>query len=289
MEKDKAQEKENVQEQKQEKQEKQEKQTPQESPAAEVTKTPQMVTVNGDTVTHCHVWQRAEEPDKWYLAARINDQTLRPVVISPEDAQRYINHEMKVDDMMNKYYPTKVGKHFSAEELKEGTVLSNGQRIDKFSIYKEQNPDRQDVGKYKMFTQIGDTKLSMLAPREALNAYFDKAATPAMLVEQHFGERLHLASHYEKFNNIPKEVEIDNIKFSKNQMGNWCIGCDINKVHIPMLELSFDDGFAYFKAKTATDRQLAAKYFAPQIENAKNLKLEENLPVSQKKTWPMHF
>ena len=38
--------------------------------------------------------------------------------------------------------------------------------------YKEKDEQRPDYGKYKFYVQMGDTKMSAVASREDLNAYF---------------------------------------------------------------------------------------------------------------------
>jgi DNA mismatch repair protein MutS len=41
---------------------------------------------------------------------------------------------------------------------------------------------------------------------EDLNAFFDRVTTPRQLVEKNFGERLNLASAYEKYQ-LPEKLE----------------------------------------------------------------------------------
>ena len=50
---------------------------------------PQMVTVNGEKVTHGHAFQSNLNPDKWYFTARLDGNQLRPQLMKPEDVGAY--------------------------------------------------------------------------------------------------------------------------------------------------------------------------------------------------------
>ena len=138
--------------------------------------------------------------------------------------------------------------------------------IDKFNVYKEKDEQRPDYGKYKSYVQMGDTKMSAVASREALNACFDRVTTPAQLVEKNFGERLHLQSAYEKYQ-LPEGVDPKGVRVAKDHSDNkWKVSMDLgDKGKTSKHELSFDDGYSLFKAKTATREQIAAKYLNTEI------------------------
>ena len=50
---------------------------------------PQMVTVNGEKVSHGHAFQSNQDPNKWYFTARLDGQQLRPQLMKPEDVKAY--------------------------------------------------------------------------------------------------------------------------------------------------------------------------------------------------------
>lgn len=138
--------------------------------------------------------------------------------------------------------------------------------IDKFNVYKEKDEQRPDYGKYKFYVQMGDTKMSAVASREDLNAYFDRVVSPTQLVEKNFGERLHLQSAYEKYQ-LPEGVDPKGVRVAKDHSDNkWKVSMDLgDKGKTSKHELSFDDGYSLFKAKTATREQIAAKYLNTEI------------------------
>ena len=138
--------------------------------------------------------------------------------------------------------------------------------VDKFNVYKEKDEQRPDYGKYKFYAQIGDTKMSAVATRQDLNAYFDRVATPSQLVEKNFGERLHLKTAYEKYQ-LPEGVESKDVRVAKDRTDNkWKVSVNLgDKGQTSKHEISFDDGYSLFKAKTATREQIAAKYLTPEI------------------------
>ena len=130
---------------------------------------------------------------------------------------------------------------------------------------------------------MGDTKMSAVASREDLNAYFDRVVSPTQLVEKNFGERLHLQSAYEKYQ-LPEGVEPKESVWPRTTpttngrcRWTWAIRGKTSK-H----ELSFDDGYSLFKAKTATREQIAAKYLNTEISgmlSAVTNKLEKSASI----------
>ena len=140
-----------------------------------------------------------------------------------EDVTAYQNKEASVEEMMEKYYPTKVAKQVTLEQFKADRQLSDGRTIDKMNVYKEKDETKQDFGKYKLYAQVGEQKISQLMSWKDLNAYFDRVTTPAKLVEKNFGERLHLASAYEKYK-LPEGIKMSDVRVSKDkQNGKWNI------------------------------------------------------------------
>ena len=140
--------------------------------------------------------------------------------------------------------------------------------IDKFNVYKEKDQTRADFGKYKFYAQIGENKMSTVASRQDLNAYFDRVMTPGQLVEKNFGERLHLSSHYQQFK-LPEGIEKEQIRIAKDRSdGKWKVSVDLGeRGKTEKKEMSFDDGFSLYKAKTATREQIAAKYVGEQVKS----------------------
>ena len=130
---------------------------------------------------------------------------------------------------------------------------------------------------------MGDTKMSAVASREDLNAYFDRVVSPTQLVEKNFGERLHLQSAYEKYQ-LPEGVDPKGVRVAKDHSDNkWKVSMDLgDKGKTSKHEISFDDGYSLFKAKTATREQIAAKYLNTEITgmlSAVTNKLEKSASI----------
>lgn len=212
---------------------------------------PQMVTVNGEKVSHAHVFQSNQNPDHWYFTAKLDGVQLRPMRMSAEDVSAYMKKEISFDKLMQAYYPTKLEKKVTPEEFKADNKLSDGRVIDKMNVYKESNEKSAEFGKYKLYAVVGDQKLSTLMSFKDLNAYFDRVTTPAKLVEKNFGERLHLASAYEQYK-LPEGVDAK-VRVGKGKDGIWRISADLGEGKVTEKKpLSFDDGYSLFTAKTAT-------------------------------------
>lgn len=230
---------------------------------------PQMVTANGEKVTHGHAYQSNTNPAEWYFTAKIDGQQLKPQKMDAADLAAYQNKEMTVPQLMERYYPTKLMPKVPEETFRmpmeiagpDGTVTVN-----KFNVYKEKDEQRPDYGKYKFYVQVGDTNMSAVASRQDLNAYFDRVATPNQLIEKNFGERLHLKSAYEKYQ-LPEGVDPKGVRVAKDRNDNkWKVSVDLGeKGQTSRHEISFDDGYSLFKSKTATREQIAAKYLNTEI------------------------
>ncbi len=243
---------------------------------------PQMVTVNGDKVTHGHAFQGKDSQD-WYFTAKINGEQLKPQKMDPADVAAYQKKEMTVPQLMERYYPTKLMEKVPEVAFKTPNVLpgpDGNMTIDKFNVYKEKDQTRADYGKYKFYAQIGETKMSTVASRQDLNAYFDRVMTPGQLVEKNFGERLHLSSHYQQFK-LPEGIDKEQIRIAKDRSdGKWKVSVDLGeRGKTEKKEMSFDDGFSLYKAKTATREQIAAKYVGNEVRSllaAPAMKMEKS-------------
>ena len=228
---------------------------------------PQMVTVNGDKVSHAHAFQSKVNPADWFYVAQLNGKQLNPMKMDAVDIAAYQKREAKVEDMMQKYYPTKLAPKVSVEEYKAANILSDGRVIDKMTVYKEKDEQRADYGKYKLYAQVGDQRMSVPMTKADQSAFFDRVTTPAALVEKNFGERLHLASAYSAYQ-LPANIKVEDIRVAKDSMdGKWKISAAVGENgRTEKKEISFDDGFSLFQAKTVTREQLAAKYLSDDIK-----------------------
>ena len=228
---------------------------------------PQMVTVNGDKVSHAHAFQSKVNPADWFYVAQLNGKQLNPMKMDAADIAAYQKREAKVEDMMQKYYPTKLAPKVSVEEYKAANILSDGRIIDKMTVYKEKDEQRADYGKYKLYAQVGDQRMSVPMTKADQSAFFDRVTTPAALVEKNFGERLHLASAYAIYQ-LPANIKVEDIRVAKDNMdGKWKISAAVGENgRTDKKAISFDDGFSLFQAKTVTREQLAAKYLSDDIK-----------------------
>ena len=244
---------------------------------------PQMVTAAGEKVTHGHAYQSKANPEEWYFTAKMDGVQLKPQRMDAADLAAYQKKEMTVPQLMERYYPTKLMPKVSEEAFKMPKSIAGPEgniSVEKFNVYKEKDEQRADYGKYKFYAQIGDSKMSAVASRQDLNAYFDRGMTPAQLVEKNFGERLHLKSAYEKYQ-LPEGIDPKGVRVAKDRGDNkWKVSVDMgDKGRTTKHEISFDDGYSLFKAKTATREQIAAKYLNTEISGmlaAKSVKVEKS-------------
>lgn len=230
---------------------------------------PQMITANGEKVTHGHAFQSTTNPADWYFTAKMDGVQLKPQKMDAADLAAYQKKEMSVQQLMERYYPTKLQPKVSEEAFRMPKTIAGPEgdiKVEKFNVYKEKDEQRPDYGKYKFYAQMGDTKMAAVASREDLNAYFDRTMSPSQLIEKNFGERLHLKSAYEKYQ-LPEGVDSKGVRVAKDHADNkWKVSMDMgDKGKTNRHEISFDDGYSLFKAKTATREQIAAKYLNTEI------------------------
>lgn len=230
---------------------------------------PQMITANGEKVTHGHAYQSKVSPADFYFTAKIDGKQLKPQRMDAADLEAFKEKKLSVPQLMEKYYPTKLMPKVSEETYKNPKAIDGpeGQmKVEKFNVYKEKDEQRPDFGKYKFYAQVGEAKMSAVASRQDLNAYFDRVATPNQLIEKNFGEKLHLKSAYERYR-LPEHVDTKGVRVAKDRAdGKWKVSVDMgDKGKTAKKEISFDDGYSLFKTKTATREQLAAKYLTPEI------------------------
>ncbi len=247
---------------------------------------PQMVTVNGDKVTHGHAFQSKENPENWYFTAKINGEQLKPQKMDAADLAAFRNKEVTVPQLMERYYPTKLMEKVPEVAFKTPNVVvgpNGNMTVDKFNVYKEKDEQRPDFGKYKFYAQIGESKMSTVASRQDLNAYFDRVMTPGQLVEKNFGERLHLSSHYQQFK-LPEGVGNEQVRIAKDRSdGKWKVSVDLGeRGRTDKKELSFDDGYSLYKTKTATREQIAAKYVGEEVKNLLSAPMKMEKSASMK-------
>ena len=231
---------------------------------------PQMITANGDKVTHGHAFQGKDTQD-WYFTAKLNGEQLKPQKMDPADLAAYQKKEITVPQLMERYYPTKLMEKVPEVAFKTPNVITGPEgnmTIDKFNVYKEKDETKEDYGKYKFYAKIGDKQMSTIPSRQDLNAYFDRVMTPGQLVEKNFGERLHLSSHYQQFK-LPEGIEKEQIRIAKDRSdGKWKVSVDLGeRGKTEKKEISFDDGFSLYKSKTATREQIAAKYVGNEVKS----------------------
>ena len=236
---------------------------------------PQLVTINGEKVTHGHAFQSTKNPEEWYFTARLDGKQLRPMCMEAKDVEAYQAKTTTIEGLMQKYYPTKLEQKVTPEQYKLDNHLSDGREISRMFVYKENDAQRQDFGKYKLYAEVDGQKMSaVMSPRDQ-NAYFDRVTTPAKLVESNFGEKLHLASAYQNYK-MPEGIDVKDIRVAKDgQDGKWKISAAVgDNGRTEKKTLSYDDGFSLFQSKTATREQLAAKYLTPDIMRMASQKQE---------------
>lgn len=234
---------------------------------------PQMVTVNGDKVSHAHAFKSNKSED-WFFTAKINGVPLKSVKMDSADLEKFMSKEVSVEDMMKKYYPSVLQQKVSPAEFKLPKTINTAegeQDIYKFNVYKEVNPESQDFGKYRFYAQVNDKKMSCTGSKEDLNAYFNRTMSPVNLVIKNFGDRLGIAAHYEQFK-LPEGMKLgdDNVRIDKNPKTNHFeikIKDDSRGLNISK-ELKYEDRISAFIHKVATKEQLAAKYFGDELKNA---------------------
>jgi hypothetical protein len=127
------------------------------------------------------------------------------------------------------------------------------------TVYKEKDEQRADYGKYKLYAQVGDQRMSAPMTKEDQSAFFDRVTTPAALVEKNFGERLHLASAYAVYQ-LPVNINVEDIRVAKDNIGRkWKISAAVGENgRTEKKAISLTTVFLSSKPRTVTRELLAA-------------------------------
>ena len=119
---------------------------------------PQMVTANGEKVTHGHAYQSTTNPADWYFTAKIDGQQLKPQKMDASDLAAYQNKEMTVPQLMERYYPTKFMPKVSEEAFRmpmEIAGMDGYITVNKFNVYKEKDEQRLTLGNTSSMFRLG--------------------------------------------------------------------------------------------------------------------------------------
>lgn len=262
-----------------------------ETPAEEVQKdvqkekrAPQMITVNGDKISHAHCF-KSNKSDDWFFVAKVNDVPLKAKVMSAEDMEGLMNKTLKVEQLMQKYYPAILLPKVAPAEFKLPKTIATAEgkmQLIKFNVYKENDPQKQDFGEYKFYAQVGDKKMSRTGSKQDLDDYFNRVTTPVSLVVKVFGDRLGIADHYKQFQ-LPEGVKKEDIILKKNSTTNrFEISVKLpGGGTTPSKELSYEDRQSFFQHKVATKEQMAAKYLGSELSNMPKMDMQ---PARKKET-----
>lgn len=244
--------------------------TKQQTAQAEEQRSPQMTTSDGRIVTHAHAFQSKDNPDAWYWTARIDGEQLKPHRMAAAEVEAYRTRTASVEQMMQRYFPSKIAAKVDMGEIPFVMNQGTGQHltVEKFSVYKEKKTESPNFDKWMFFARIDGQNMSVRPAPALLSAYFDRTATYASLVTAAFGEKLHLAAAYEKYK-LPAGAEPKSITISKAPGAKqYSVSADMGERGKTVArEISYDDGYSYFRAKTATREQLAAKYLGDEIKS----------------------
>ena len=232
-----------------------------------------LVTVNGEKVTAAHAFEWRDHPELRFFTAKLEGKRLRPQKMEPTDAEKYERGEISTEELMRKYYPTKMLPKVTEEsysfplshELPSGEVLN----INKFNVYKEKNPESSNLGKWMFYADVDGQKMSVPGTSELLSAYFDRTETAGSLVCKLFGAKLHLKAHYDEYK-LPEGLTIDSIRIKSEPIKGtkqWAISVALpDGRETGKKAIAYDDAHSYWREKTADRAQIASKYFYDELK-----------------------
>lgn len=232
-----------------------------------------LVTVNGEKVTDAHAFEWRDHPELRFFTATLEGKRLRPQKMEPTDAEKYERGEISTEELMRKYYPTKMlpkvaEKSYSfplSHELPSGEVLN----INKFNVYKEKNPESSNLGKWMFYADVDGQKMSVPGTSEMLSAYFDRTETAGSLVCKLFGAKLHIKAHYDEYK-LPEGLTIDSIRIKSEPIKDtkkWSISVVLQDGReTGKKAIAYDDAHSYWREKIADRAQIASKYFYDELK-----------------------
>lgn len=106
---------------------------------------PQMVTANGEKVTHGHAYQNKANPEEWYFTARMDGKQLKPQRMKEADLAAFQKKKLGVQQLMERYYPTKLMPKVTEDAYKFPKEIAGPEgniTVNKFNVYKEKDEQR---------------------------------------------------------------------------------------------------------------------------------------------------
>ena len=220
---------------------------------------PEIVTVNGDGISDVRV---TDDYGYYHINSKVNGNDYLNIPIREEDAKAFYSHSMTIEELAQKYYPWKFEKHLTPEQIKNDTVLSDGRKIEKFAI-------NHEGANYTVSATVGNKQLRRYIGQPTLMAIKEGVVSPRILVEQNFGQELHLKGFYDKYK-LPEGVKINDITVRKDAAGEYLISADLGKNgHTREHKMYKEDVVSLMVAKTASKEQLAAYYLKEDFKNTK--------------------
>ena len=255
---------------------------------------PQMITANGEKVTHAHFFQSRDDVSKWFFTARIDGVQLHLKVADPEDlafAQRCKaeGKPFPVEELMNKYYPTKMAAKVAEKDFSLPLEIQGAKgvvhTVTKLHPYKEKNVGYTDFGKWKLYACVNGKSLSIVPSPKIMSGYFDRTMSLKEIMVGAFGEKLQLPEAYSHFHK-PDGLGEGAARVHKvcGDDKHWYVSARLGEnLSTPAKPISFDDAGSFF-AKAVTADQLADKYLSKEIESALAKKNEMTQEVSNTKS-----
>ena len=228
---------------------------------------PQLITENGQKVTSADLFESTKQEGKYFFYARLDGIGLHPKVVSKQDVDAFMKHELSVKDMFAKYYPSKMAKQLDKDEF-DNLKLSDGRELSKVRVYKQRDEEKSHYGQYMLYAEMGDKRFHATPLQQNLiDAYFDKTQSKSQIAEKVLGEQLHLKSAYEKYK-LPEDLAVQEVRVRKVPDGGWLISANLGELgQTAERKVSSNDLYSLFKFKTATKEQLGAKYLMEDIKS----------------------
>ena len=140
------------------------------SPSRDGCREPQMVTANGEKSN-----SRSCVPEQGKLGRVVlHRQDRRQAVEAPADGcsrpcrlPEEGNDSTTIDGTLLSYQTPAQGAGRIVPDAPVHSRTEGRITVEKFNVYKEKDEQRPDYGKYKFYAQVGDTKMSAVASRQA--------------------------------------------------------------------------------------------------------------------------
>lgn len=230
----------------------------------------EMVSVNHVKFTDPQIIRNYDTGESFFIV-KGNGIPLDPIPVSEADIKFINATNPGIQELMERFQPLtlkpqKVMDTYGNVEIDVPFGKQSIGQLNDFVIYTDNKPESPTFGKELLFVDVSGEKMTAVLPDNIRQELNHSTMSPTEVIPLVFGDRINLPQYYSQFT-IPKDVAVYDVSVNQNQTtGKYEITATIEGKQMSPIEISDNDAKSLLEVQSASERQLAAKYFSGIIE-----------------------